>query len=105
MTDQELDEILDRNKPQIREALRALLVDRVAPGLMIQNVALMPFPNGQAWRLDLFIALEPMSTLMHGVMVSYPHAVMSMMKPGQPPQQSQKAPEPGKTSRLGVPTT
>jgi hypothetical protein len=68
MTDQELDVLLDKAKPALRTAIRAVL-EKGAPGYLL-TIAQMSLPNGQTWDITCGMFNEPLGKMVEAIAVT-----------------------------------
>lgn len=108
MTDADLDTFIDQAKPELRNALRAVLTGQSAQYLF--DIAALPLPNGQTWAIVCAVLNEPVATMVEAIGDGLDRMNESMMKvvPPEAAQaaqaQMQQPPPPrrgGKSARMG----
>lgn len=64
MTDQQLDALIDEQKPHLRIALRSVLEGQA---VHLFNIGSLPLANGQHWNVVCTILAEPLAHLIEGL--------------------------------------
>lgn len=84
MTDQQLDELIDRAKPDLRKALRMILESQTGGHLF--NIASQRLPSGARWDVVVAVLNEPTGRLVEAVLEGTDRMTQSFVKAmGQPP--------------------
>jgi hypothetical protein len=78
MTDQEIDSILEQQKPHMRAAYR-LMFEKGQPYVALK-MAQQTLPNGAVWDIMMLWASEPVANLIQGTLTGYMGAMQSMGK-------------------------
>lgn len=76
-TDEQIDQIIETLKPQLRPALDAVLSGKVhSAGVQLGTI---PTP-GAPWQALMYICAEPLAYLVNGVLGGYPQLMGALMK-------------------------
>jgi hypothetical protein len=88
ITDTQLDALIEAARPNLRAAIRAS-VEQLSP-IHFFEIAKVPLQSGQEWTLNIAVMLEPMSTLISGM-------ILQGVPPMMQAYEKLKAPEPAKS--------
>jgi len=103
MTDQEIDAIIDQQKPHLRVAYRQMF-EKGQPWVGVP-IGQQKLPNGATWQVMMIWASEPVAALIQGTLTGYMGLMQSMAKmAGQPPAPgAPSTPAPSTTNAFGIP--
>lgn len=100
MTDQEIDAIIDQQKPHMRAAYRQMF-EKGAPWVGVP-VGQQKLPSGATWQVMMIWASEPIAALIQGTITGYMGLMQSMAKMATQPASAPATPAPA-TNAFGIP--